>query len=56
MTLDAKANKDGGGLRYVRFFPGGACDFAEVSIEKPDGGEWSVEIEGGLGRIEVNSP
>ncbi len=42
-------------LRYVGFYPGGACDFADIHVERPDGKRVSIELEGTVSRIKTET-
>ncbi len=39
---------------YVRFFPGGACDFAEIRLERSRRDRIDIAINGALGKIKVD--
>ena len=41
------------GLRYLAFYPNGACDQASVTLRREDGHTVRIKMNGGLGDIEV---
>jgi type II secretory pathway pseudopilin PulG len=41
--------------RYIAFYPGASCDFAEVTIEDAGGENFEITLEGTLSRIAMEA-
>lgn len=49
---DARFDRDTK-AHFVAFYPGGACDYATITIEKRDGDDIDIRTKGRLGQFEV---